>query len=159
MRKVAPDLTWARVRGYLEIKLPSDRLVPAATLLKDELGYDYLSAVTGVDWTDRFEVLYHIYSYDYGRQPGRLVLRVSLPRTDSPSVASVTGVWPGAEFQEREVYDLMGIRFTGHPDLRRILLDDDFRGHPLRKDFVPDPEYILVKHLRYGAEGQLKQQD
>ena len=67
---------------------------------------------------------------------------------------SMTAIWPGADFQEREVYDLFGVKFVGHPDLRRILLEDRFPGHPLRKDWTFDYEYILVRHLKYGAEGQ-----
>ena len=65
-----------------------------------------------------------------------------------------TTIWPGADFQEREIWDLMGIKFVGHYDLRRILLADDFPGHPLRKDFTFDYEYVLVRHLRSGVEGQ-----
>ncbi len=82
------------------------------------------------------------------------MLRVDLAREANPLCPSLTTIWPGAEFQEREVYDLMGVKFTGHPDLRRILTDEDFPGHPLRKDWTFDYERVLVRHLRYGAEGQ-----
>jgi NADH-quinone oxidoreductase subunit C/D len=110
----------------------ADRLVELATHLRDHEGYDYLSMVTSVDYPDRFEVVYYLYGM---RQPkGPLALKV---RTDksNPEVPSVVAVWPGADFQEREVYDLMGIRFRGHPHLKRLLLWDGFEGYPLRKDW------------------------
>ena len=110
-------------------------------------GYDYLSFITEVDWKDRLEVLYHLYAYDYKAQPMGAILRTKLPREGMPALASVTTVWPGAEFMEREAFEMMGIRFLGHPDLRRILLPDDFRGFPMRRDFETDFEYITVKQL------------
>lgn len=116
------------------IVLQPDSLMDVATYLRDEAGMDFLSSVTSVDYEDRFEVVYHLGSV--GRKGGHLVLKVGLPR-DDPSVSSLTPLWPGAEFQEREVYDLMGIRFVGHPDLRRIMMWEGYEGHPLRKDFVP----------------------
>lgn len=154
LKEIDPSLTWERVHGYVEVKIGRDRLLPVARTARDALGYDYLSAITAVDWEDRFELLYHLYSYDYAQQPGCLVLRIDLEREAYPLVASLTPLWPGADFQEREVYDLMGIKFAGHPDLRRILLDDDFPGHPLRKDFEFDYQYVLVHHLSYGADQQ-----
>ncbi|MCC6174721.1 MAG: NADH-quinone oxidoreductase subunit C [Chloroflexi bacterium] len=153
LREIVPDLTWERKHGYVEVKIPKDQLVPVAKQAKS-LGFDYLSAVTAVDWRDRVEMLYHLFGYDYVAVPGGIVLRMDLPPEASPLCPSLTSVWPGANFQEREIYDLFGVRFVGHPDLRRILLDDDFPGHPLRKDWTFDYEYVLVKHLRYGAQGQ-----
>jgi NADH:ubiquinone oxidoreductase subunit C len=158
LREALPDLPAQRVQGYLELKIPKDQLVDVARRLRDDLGYDYLSSVTAVDWRDRIEMVYHIYSFNYLQRPSGVVLRVDLERPalpEYPLCPSLTPVWPGAEFQEREVYDLMGVKFPGHPDLRRILLSDDFPGHPLRKDFVFDYEYVLVRHLSYGVEGQL----
>jgi NADH:ubiquinone oxidoreductase subunit C len=148
-----PDLTWERRHGYLEVKVPSASLIPVARAVRG-LGYDYLSAVTAVDWRDRLEMLYHCYGWDYVETPGCLVIRADLPPEPNPLCPSLTTVWAGAELQEREIYDLFGIKFVGHPDLRRILLDDNFPGHPLRKDWTFDYEYVLVKHLKYGAEGQ-----
>lgn len=111
-------------------------LVAAATWLRDQAGYDYLSSVTGVDRGQQFEVVYHLYSMAQGGGP--LVLKVT-GSWEEPTVPSVVGVWPAAEFQEREIYDLLGITFSGHPDLRRILLWDGFPGHPLRKTFENHP--------------------
>jgi len=153
LEEIAPDLTWERRHGYVEMKIPREKLLPMAQRLKT-LGYDYLSAITGVDWRDRLEMLYHLYSFDYVAHPGCIVLRVDLPPEPNPICPSLTPIWWGAEFQEREVYDLMGVIFVGHPDLRRILTEDNFPGHPLRKDWTFDYEYVLVRHLRHGAEGQ-----
>ena len=85
-----------------------------------------------MDHKTHFEMVYHLFSWS--ERNDWLTVKVKLDH-DAPSVPSVTGVFPGAEFEEREVYDLMGIGFIGHPDLRRILLADDFSGHPLRKDY------------------------
>ena len=104
-------------------------------LLKDRLGYDFLSDITAVDYWQkkplRFEVVYQLVSLPNRR---RLRVRVSVPEEDAV-VESLTPLWRGANFLEREVWDLYGIRFTDHPDLRRILLYDEFQGHPLRKDY------------------------
>jgi NADH:ubiquinone oxidoreductase subunit C len=80
------------------------------------------------------------------------ILRCDLPRITMPSVASVTSVWPGAEFMEREAFEMMGIRFLGHPDLRRILLPDDFVGFPMRRDYETDYDYITVKQLVHESD-------
>ena len=141
-----PDSAWQWRHGYAEIEVPSEHLLTAARSLRAS-GYDYLSFITEVDWKDRLEVLYHLYAYDYKAQPMGAILRTKLPREGMPALASVTTVWPGAEFMEREAFEMMGIRFLGHPDLRRILLPDDFRGFPMRRDFETDFEYITVKQL------------
>jgi NADH-quinone oxidoreductase subunit C len=153
LRGLIPDLTWERRHGYLEVRVPSAQIIAVARAVKG-LGYDYLSAITAVDWRDRVEMLYHCYGWDYVETPGCLVIRADLPPVPNPICPSLTAVWTGAELQEREIYDLFGVKFVGHPDLRRILLDDNFPGHPLRKDWTFDYEYVLVRHLKYGAEGQ-----
>jgi NADH-quinone oxidoreductase subunit C len=103
--------------------------------LKERLNYDFLSDITAVDYwqkkTLRFEVVYQLVALAEQR---RLRVRVAVPEID-PTVDSLTPLWLGANFLEREVWDLYGIRFTDHPDLRRILLYDEFQGHPLRKDY------------------------
>lgn len=125
-------------KGYEGFILEASKLREVAAALRDEMGYDYLSSVTAVDYlTDKedeesyFEVVYHFYKSTGGEA---LVLKVQMPRED-PVVDSVTDIFPGADFQEREAWDLMGIRFEGHPDLRRILMWEGFEGHPLRKDW------------------------
>ncbi len=119
--------------GYSGWIVEKDHLIEVATALRDEFGYDLLSSVTGVDYyPDTMEVVYHVYKTTGG--PG-LVFKVQVPRQDPIEVPSVTPIWPGAELQEREAWDLLGIRFTGHPDLRRIFMWEGFAGHPLRKDW------------------------
>jgi len=111
-----------------------DRLVEVGTFLRDDpaLLYDYLSMVTSVDYPDRFEVVYYLYSMV--RHAGPIVLKVQADKAD-PVVPSLVSVWAGADLQEREVYDMMGIRFSGHPNLKRLLMWDGFAGFPLRKDY------------------------
>ena len=96
------------------------------------LAYESCNFVAGVDLGDRFESVYHLYSFASNTY---LELHVELPRA-KPVVATVCDVWEAANWHEREAWDMMGVRFEGHPDLRRILLKDDFIGHPLRKDYV-----------------------
>src|SRR5207253_1846535 len=145
------DSTFQWRHGYAELKVPRLRLLEAAQALKAD-GFDYLSFVTEVDWQDRLEMIYHLFAYDYRAQPLGAILRCDLPRDGMPEVASLTSVWPGAEFMEREAFEMMGIRFLGHPDLRRILLPDDFVGFPMRRDYQTDYEYITVKQLAHESD-------
>ena len=115
---------------------------------------DYLANLTAIDYLPaapggmaqagppegRIEVVYHLYSME--KKHGPVTLRVKLPRAN-PVAPSVTPIWRGAEFQEREVYDLYGVTFEGHPDLRRILMWDGFDGHPMRKDYKPEDQNVL----------------
>jgi NADH-quinone oxidoreductase subunit C/D len=119
--------------GYSGYIVPADLLLAFCTFIKQELGYDYLSSVTGVDYypDPRMEVVYHLYKTSGGPV---FNFKVTTDRENS-SVPSVVSIYPGAEFQEREAWDLLGIRFEGHPDLRRILMWEGFNGHPLRKDW------------------------
>ncbi len=108
----------------------------ACALLRDDPNcpFDYISDVTCVDWypaEPRFEVVYHLLSIP---KKERVRLKVRL-EGDSPALESVTSIWPGANYFEREVFDLFGIRFTGHPYLRRIQMPENWEGHPLRKDY------------------------
>lgn len=120
--------------GYEGLIVDADKITDVALALRDELGFNYLSSVTGVDLINdnKLEVVYHTYSIEMGGGP--VVLKVQVDR-DEPNVPSLVPIWPGADFQEREAYDLLGIHFDGHPDLRRILTWDGFAGHPLRKDW------------------------
>ena len=110
-----------------------------AELLKShaKLGCDYLRTVSGVAYETHLEAVYHLISLDPTRE---FAVKVKTDR-DNPSIPSVVAVWSTANWNEREIYDLLGIDFPGHPDLRRIMMPDDWVGHPLRKDYVPlDPE-------------------
>lgn len=119
--------------GYEGYIVNPENLIEVATALRDEYGYDYLSSVTGVDYLpdNMMEVVYHLYRSTGG---SGLVIKTQTSREQS-QVPSLFPVYPGADLQEREAWDLLGIRFEGHPDLRRILMWEGFDGHPLRKDW------------------------
>jgi NADH-quinone oxidoreductase subunit C len=121
--------------GDAIVRLRKDRFVEIARTLRDdpELRLDYLSNLTAVHWPDRqqqFEVVYHLFSIT---KRHRLTLKVDVAEGQETPTSCV--VWPTANWYEREVYDMFGIRFTGHPDMTRILMTDDWVGHPLRKDY------------------------
>jgi NADH-quinone oxidoreductase subunit C len=108
--------------------------IRAAAAAMQAAGYNFFEDMTAVDWfpsSPRFQLSYHLLSHTYKEY---IRLRVLVGEAD-PSVESITPVWPAANFYEREVFDLFGIRFEGHPNLRRILMPDDWEGHPLRKDY------------------------
>ena len=125
------------VFGILNIKINASSLLAICEKLHSDpdLTFDYLADITAIDWQDRIEVVYQLTNL---ASNAKVALRVDLNR-DKPELDSVTSVWKGADYQEREVFDLMGVVFNGHPDLRRILLPEDWEGCPLRKDYViPD---------------------
>lgn len=113
-----------------------ERIVEVMTFLRDDpaLKFDFAMDLTGVDYlgeTPRFEVVYHLYSLE---KKARVRVKARLPEED-PTIDSLVGVWEGLNWYEREAFDMYGIRFNGHPDLKRILLYEEFQGHPLRKDY------------------------
>ncbi|HBQ86775.1 MAG TPA: NADH-quinone oxidoreductase subunit C [Syntrophomonas sp.] len=115
---------------YLLVKPES--VQPLMTELKDKHGFNHLANLCAVDYNEEFEVIYHLYSIPLSH---RISVKTRVPR-DKAQVSSLVEIYPTADWQEREAYDLMGIIFTGHPNLIRVLLPDDFVGHPLRKDFT-----------------------
>lgn len=122
-------------RGETTFSIPLESLRSTMTYLRDELGFNYLIDVSGLDHfgeSPRFEMVYELYSL-----PGGIHLRIKakLPDDDEPVAPTVSDLWPTADWHEREVFDMMGIRFDGHKDLRRILMWDGFPYYPLRKDF------------------------
>ena len=120
-------------RGELTLTIAAEEIRAAASTVQ-AAGYNFFEDVTAVDWfpsSPRFQLSYHIVSHVYKE---RIRLR-ALVEGDAPAVDSITQVWPAANFYEREVFDLFGIRFEGHPNLRRIMMPDDWQGHPLRKDY------------------------
>ena len=127
--------------GVVNIDVPSDKLVDTVRMLRDELGFDMLTCVTGVDMIDHIESIYHFRSV---AQDWLLQARVRLT-ADHPEVDSLVSLYPSANWLEREQYDMFGIIYRGHPDLRRILLEDEFIGHPLLKSFNTTP---MVRHDR-----------
>jgi NADH-quinone oxidoreductase subunit C len=134
LRAAFPDVTFRQVDpGVPSYVVPTNQVAEIARFLKTTPGLDftYLASVTAIDYLDRFDIVYQLRSFSTGRD---FIFRVEIDR-DGESVPSVTPVWRAADFQEREIYDLMGIEFTNHPNLKRILLYDEFDGHPLRKDW------------------------
>ncbi len=120
-------------RNELTLTIAPEQIRAAAETVKNA-GYNFFEDLTAVDWfpsSPRFQLSYHILSHTYKE---RIRLRVMLEE-ESPAVETITPVWPSANFYEREVFDLFGIRFEGHPNLRRIMMPDDWKGHPLRKDY------------------------
>ena len=118
-----------------EVVVKSDSLLDVAAFLKDtpDLDFNYLNYVTAVDYYDHFEVVYMLSSLEHNHS---LLIKARCYERESPSLPSVVHLWQGADFQEREIYDLMGIKFEGHSNMKRIFLWEGFPGHPLRKDFM-----------------------
>ena len=129
------------------VYVPAAELVAALSFLRDDerVAFARLENLTAVDYKTYFEMVYHLFNWGTGAW---ITVKVKLDH-EQPTVPSVTGVFPGADFEEREVFDLMGIGFTWHPNLRRILLADDFEGHPLRKDY----KQIMPPYVRRIEKG------
>jgi len=119
----------------MAVVVGSKSLYQVAEFLKNTSGldFDYLNDLTAVDYLDYFEVVYHLTSLKHNHS---LVLKTRCYEREKPIVSSVVSLWRAADFQEREVYDLMGITFEGHPNLKRLLLWEGFAGHPLRRDYL-----------------------
>jgi len=117
------------------VMVKGESLFEVAQYLKNSQGldFDYLTSITAIDYYDYFEVVYHLTSLKHNHS---LVLKTRCYDRAKPTLPSVVSLWRGADFQEREIYDLMGIGFTGHPNLKRIVLWQGFEGHPLRKDYL-----------------------
>jgi NADH/F420H2 dehydrogenase subunit C len=120
---------------FLGLDVEREHLLAVSRFLRDQLGFDLLSCISGVDMLDHLEIVYHARSTVRGQL---IQVKVRIDNV-SPEVDSVVSVWPTANWLERETYDMYGIRFAGHPDLRRMLLDDDFEGYPLLKNFHQVP--------------------
>ncbi|RMH42894.1 MAG: NADH-quinone oxidoreductase subunit C [Deltaproteobacteria bacterium] len=129
----------------------ADKLVDVCTFLKTDprLRFDFLQCITGVDYPrdDKLVSVYHLYSYEHHHT---FVIKVEVPR-DRPVVPSVCGVWRSANWNEREQYDLLGLQYVGHPDLRRLLMPDDWVGHPMRKDYQEADRYRTMPTTRYSV--------
>jgi NADH-quinone oxidoreductase subunit C len=129
--------------GELNLKAPAGRIVEALTYLRDVQGFHQLVDLCGVDYPERplrFDVVYHLLS-----MTRNLRVRISVMTDEDTAVPSVVGVFSAADWFEREAFDMYGVFFDGHPDLRRILTDYGFHGHPLRKDF-PMTGYVEVRY-------------
>lgn len=132
-------------RGDETVVIKREGALEFFSYLKNELQFEFLMDVTAVDYIGReprFEVVYHLYSF---RNNNRLRVKIGVPESD-PVVDSLVPIWSGANWFEREVYDMFGIKFRGHPDLRRILMYDEFQGHPLRKDYPLKKRQPRIPH-------------
>lgn len=125
--------------------IQKEELLKVAEKVK-EMGFDNLSVITGIDYRDRFEVIYNFFSY---KKKENLVLKIILDH-EAPAVDSLVSLWKVADWLERETYDLVGIKFTGHPNLTRILLPNGWNGHPLRKDYDMETEQFVTM----GEDGE-----
>jgi NADH-quinone oxidoreductase subunit C len=146
-----PQVTDRASLDHPAVNVPAADIPVVLKYLRDGFAFDLLTDVTAVDWAEgvspRFTVVYHVFS-----TTSHAYLRVAAncASDDAPEVPSVTGLWPGADWHEREVYDMFGIKFAGHPDLRRILMWDEYPHFPLRKEFplagietpLPDPDVV-----------------
>ena len=136
----------SRIESWIEID--ADRIDDVASLLArdPDTRFECLSNLSGVDYPahGHIQVVYNLFSYAHGHD---VTLKVNADR-ETPRVKTVSGVWSAANWLEREVFDLLGVDFVGHPDLRRILLPDDWVGNPLRKDYVEAPEYHGISTIR-----------
>ena len=134
----------------IEISFPEEDETPFLTLIVNpshlhqlakqlkedtDTSFDYMFCQTGIDWEENLEVVYHLRSTSHGHE---VVVRTQILDRENPTVDSVYDLWKTADFHEREIFDLLGIRFNNHPDLRRIFLDDNWEGFPLRKDYVDE---------------------
>ena len=123
-------------RQYTEVTIPSSKFYQVALMLREseETSFNYLSCLTGVDYGQDLGVVYHLFST---RHRHGIVLKTRTSDREKPELPSVSDIWKTADFHEREVFDLLGIKFTNHPDMRRLFLDSSW-GFPLRKDYVDD---------------------
>lgn len=141
IEKALPGVGLRVVRQSLLVENPKD-LPRIASFLKDSEAFkmDYLSSVTGADYLEYLESVYHFYSM--AKKTGPLELRVRVKRED-PKLPSLTPIYRGSEFQEREAFDMYGIVYEGHPDLRRVFMWEGFEGFPMRKDFLQEDSEVL----------------
>ena len=126
--------------GESDLWVKPESILDVVKFLKEEPGLDfnYLSAISAIDFVECFEVVYHLTSYEHNHSA---VVKARVYGREDPAIPSVVGVWQGADYQEREIWDLMGVRFLGHPNLKRLMLWESFPGHPLRKDFEDTVQY------------------
>ena len=122
-------------KSETSVVIKPESLFDVAEYLKNESGleFDYLNYISAVDYLDYLELVYQFTSLEHNHS---IVLKTRCYGRDNPVVPSIVSLWRGADYQEREIYDLMGIRFDGHPNMKRIVLWEGFEGHPLRKDYL-----------------------
>ena len=138
---LVPDAEFEENKQFLTVIIPSEKINSVAKTLKEgaDTAFDYLFNLTGVDMIKYLMVVYHLNSTKHGHS---VVLKAKTSDRENPVIDTVTDVWRAAGFYEREVYDLLGIRFNNHPDMRRIFLEESWIGHPLRKDYKDEVNIV-----------------
>lgn len=134
---ISPETIFLEEGEFLEAVISSEELMPLMNALRTdpELDFDYLFCLTCVDWKDHFMMVYHLLSKEHKHT---LVVKAKISDTIHPEIETVCKIWRTAEFHEREVYDLFGVKFINHTDLRRLFLEEDWVGYPLRKDYTDE---------------------
>ncbi len=137
-----PEAEVTQGSQFLQAVVPSDKAYTFLAELKSnpKTSFDYLFCQTGVDWPQHMEMVYHLKSTTHNHE---LVVKAKINTRENPEIETVCNLWRTAEFHEREIFDLYGIVFKNHPDLRRLLLTDDWVGYPMRKDYV-DPVNMIA---------------
>jgi NADH:ubiquinone oxidoreductase subunit C len=141
--ELLPGATFDETGEWLNVLIDAKDWLPLATQLRNyfDLHFDFLFCVTAVDWKTHFTMVYHMRSTTLGHI---LVVKAKIADRINPEIESVSKIWRTAEFHEREAYDLMGIKFLNHPDLRRLFLTEDWVGYPLRKDYIDEVNMIKL---------------
>lgn len=134
---ILPSVVFDETSEFLTANIAAGELLPLMTELRKriEFNFDYLFCLTCIDWKDHLMMTYHLLSKTHRHT---LVIKAKITDVIDPKIDSVTGIWKTAIFHEREVYDLFGVVFNGHPDMRRIFLDEEWEGYPLRKNYVDE---------------------
>ena len=135
--EILPAAAFDETGEFLNVIVPGENLLSFMTAIKNNPVYDmdYLFCLTCVDWKDHFMMVYHLLSKTHRHE---FVVKAKLSDRENARIETVCGIWKTAEFHEREVFDLFGVKFLNHPDLRRIFLDENWSGFPLRKDYVDE---------------------
>jgi len=139
--EIVPDVQQEENKQYLTLVVPAGRLHDLAGELRNtpDLGFDFLFCLSGVDYGKQLAVVYHLNSTAHKHS---IVIKVKTDDRVNPAFDTVCDIWRTAEFHERETYDMFGIRFNNHPDLRRIFLDEEWKGYPLRKDYADEVNIV-----------------
>lgn len=134
---ILPSATYDETGEFLNVIIASEELLPLMNELrsKSEFDFDYLFCLTCIDWKDHLMMVYHLLSKTHNHT---LVIKAKITDRENAEIETVCNIWRTAEMLEREVFDLFGVKFINHPDLRRLFLTDDWNGYPLRKDYVDE---------------------
>jgi NADH/F420H2 dehydrogenase subunit C len=137
LAEIIPAATFDETGEFLNVTIPNNDFISLMHSLRNEEKFDFnfLFCLTCIDWKTHFTMVYHLRSLNHRHE---MVVKVNLENRDEAEIETVCTIWQTANFHEREVFDLFGVKFKNHPDLRRIFLDDNWPGHPLRKDYVDE---------------------